>query len=110
MTAKRSDAIVARTIQRAAEQMAQEYREERGGDAERLYEGISAVIEEQRPNVEVLLFVLEILKHGLLEQKSRELFPAAGESATVVHPHDHAPPAIPMIGVADGVEKTTLLG
>src|SRR5688572_12015719 len=89
MAGKRSDAIVARTIQRAAEQMETEYRAARAGDAERLYEAFAATIDEQRPNVEVLLFVLKILEHGLIEQKSRELFAQAGQPAELAHGHSH---------------------
>lgn len=86
---RRSDAIVARTIQRAAEQMEAEYRAARAGDAERLYEAFATTIDEQKPNVEVLLFVLKILEHGLLEQKSRELFAQAGATAEVIHSEVH---------------------
>lgn len=101
MAANRSDAIVARTIQRAAAQMESEYRAARAGDAERLYEAFAGIIEAQRPNVEVLLFVLEILRHGLLEQKTRELFPQPGTPVELLrNGHIHE--------VTDGLEKAAL--
>jgi hypothetical protein len=78
-----SEAIVARTIQKAAVQMAVEYRTQRANDAERLYEALASVVGEQQPAVEVLIFVLELLKHSVLDQKTRELFPTAGESVVI---------------------------
>jgi hypothetical protein len=99
----RADAIVARTIQRAAEQMESEYRAARSGDAERLYEAFAGVIETERPNVEVLVYVLDIIRFGLLEQKTRELFAQAGQPAELPrngHAHLHE--------VTDGLEKAAL--
>jgi hypothetical protein len=113
MATKRSDAIVARTIQRAAEQMESEYRAARAGDAERLYDAFAGVIEEQRPNVEVLLFVLEIIRHGLIQQKTRDLFAQVGQTVEPApernngHSHPHTV-AFRSPEVADGLETAPL--
>lgn len=86
-----AEAIVARSIQKAAAQMAVEYAAQRAEDAERLFNAFAEVIGEQRPNVEVLVYVLELLKFSLLEQKHRENYTDAGQAAHM--PESVAPPA-----------------
>lgn len=86
---KKSDAIVARAVQRAAGEMAREYAAERSRDAERLHEAFAETIATQRPNVEVLVFVLRLLEQEVLTQKARDLFGQAGEPAEI--PHTPAP-------------------
>jgi len=78
-----SNAIVARTIQKAADQMAVEYRAERATDAERLYNAFAEVIGEQHPSVEVLVYVLEVLKFSLMTEKYHEHFTPAGTEVPV---------------------------
>ena len=96
---RKSDAIVARAIQRAAAELETEYRAQRAGDAESLYEQFVEIIDAQHPNVEVLVFVLEMLRTQVIEQKARALFATPGQPAQM-------PTAATAAERANGLEET----
>ena len=50
------------------------YEEEKAQEAEGLHNDLAAIISEQKPHIQTVLFVLEMLKFELLNEKHGELF------------------------------------
>lgn len=60
-----------------------EYRKQRAKAAEELYGALADVINEKRPSIETLLYVLESLKSSVLRSKGESPPPQPAEEAEV---------------------------
>ncbi len=80
---KRSEAIAKRALEKLGNELESEYREERKSAAERLHNAFAEVIGQQQPSVETLLYVLEMLRFGILEQQQADEFGPGNQIAPV---------------------------
>jgi len=71
---KRSEIIAGRALNKLGAELEREYRAERQATAEQLYNEFAEAIGKLKPSVETLLYVLEMLKFGILDQRHKELF------------------------------------
>lgn len=91
MTARKArpsaEALAGKLMVEYTQRIDAEYRQARADAAEHLHEGIMAVLEDQSPSVETILYVFGLIQHNLLSESMKRLFEAG---ASVMRPE---PPA-----------------